>query len=179
VQGLIARTVTLLGRTSIELIGPDDLIRPWDEASEAASVSFDVGWEALQEVRLAVLDQQFASRVAPWPMISSALVARSARRARWLGLHTAVLENPRVLVRLLLLLWHLADRWGHVAPEGVVVPVDLTHRMLGRLVRAQRPSVTAGVLQLERRGMLTRRPNRRWVLHGEADAQLRILANYG
>jgi hypothetical protein len=87
-----------------------------------------------------------------------------------------MLENPRVDVRLLLLFWYLAERWGRVGPDGVSVPISVTHNMLGRLVRAQRPSVTANLRRLARRGMLTRRENGVWMLHGNPAAQLKLLA---
>src|SRR5581483_10984875 len=85
----------------------------------------------------------------------------------------AILENPRVDVRLLLLFWQLADRWGTVGTDGVNVPLRLTHHMLGRIVRAQRPSVTASLNELAELGVLTRSAaDRTWTLHGEPRRQL-------
>jgi CRP-like cAMP-binding protein len=132
-----------------------------------------------QEARLAVLDEDFVRRVSPWPSVGSALMVRAIRRARSLAFQAAMLENPRVDVRLMLLFWHLADRWGRVGPDGVAVPIDITHKMLGRLVRAQRPSVTAGLHGLARRGMLTRRADGAWLLQGDADEQLKLLSETG
>jgi CRP-like cAMP-binding protein len=126
--------------------------------------------------RVAVLDQRFVERIVPWPGITTALVSRSARRAQWLARHLAILENPRVDARLLLLFWQLADRWGTVRADGVTVPFQFTHTTLGRLVRAQRPSVTASLHELSERGLLTRRQDGRgWTLHGDPDLQLRLL----
>jgi hypothetical protein len=175
-EGLVTRTTSLLGRTSIELLGREDLIRPWEELGDTVPLSLDVRWSVHQEARLAVLDEDFARRVSAWPTIAAALVARTARRARALAFQTAILEHPRLDVRLMLLFWQLAERWGRVGPDGVAVRIDLTHRMLGRLVRAQRPSVTASLCELARRGMLTRRHDGAWMLHGSADEQLKLLA---
>lgn len=175
VDGLLTRSAKLLGRTSLELIGTEDLIRPWDEPVDCASVSYQVSWTVLRETRLAVLDEVFARRVSPWPGIGAALAGRSARRARWLASQVAMLENPRLDVRLMLLFWHLADRWGQVVPEGVVVPIPLTHTMLGRLVRAQRPSVTASLRELASRDMLIGYHDGDWILRGDANEQLRLL----
>jgi CRP/FNR family transcriptional regulator, cyclic AMP receptor protein len=72
----------------------------------------------------------------------------------------------------MLFLWHLADRWGRVGPGGVQVPVRVTHETLGRLVRAQRPSVTRAVNQLATRGALSRGADGCWVLHGEPPREL-------
>jgi hypothetical protein len=159
----------------MELIGQGDLIRPWDEPEDDASVSYELSWTVLREARLAILDAGFARRISPWPGIGAALAGRSARRARWLACQVAMLENPRLDVRLLLLFWHLADRWGRVAPEGVVVPIPLTHRTLGRLVRAQRPSVTASLRELASRQMLISTEGGGWILRGDPNDQLRRL----
>jgi CRP/FNR family transcriptional regulator, cyclic AMP receptor protein len=138
-------------------------------------VTVDVRWWVEEELQLAVLDEESASSVARWPAIAAALLSRPARRAGRLAFLAAVLENPRLDVRLLLMFWHLAERWGRVRPTRVVVPVDVTHNLLGRLVRGQRPSVTASLQKLAQRGMLTRRENGEWVLHGNPDEQLRLL----
>jgi CRP/FNR family transcriptional regulator, cyclic AMP receptor protein len=176
VDGILSRTVTLAGRTAIELVGDEDLLRPWDDHAEATSVSADVTWTVLRAARLALLDESFAARIAPWPSISAALLARTVRRSRWLARHLAILDQPRLDVRLVLLFWELADRWGTVAPDGVSVPVPLTHRTLGRIIRAQRPSVTAALRQLRDRGFLSRGPDGTWVIHGDASEQIGVLA---
>lgn len=176
VDGILARTVTLAGRTAIELVGDEDLLRPWDDQAEATSVSADVAWTVLRAARLAVLDESFAARIAPWPSISAALLARTVWRSRWLARHLAILDQPRLDLRLLLLFWELADRWGTVAPAGVSVPVPLTHQTLGRIIRAQRPSVTAALRQLRDRGFLSREPDGTWVIHGDASEQIGVLA---
>jgi CRP/FNR family transcriptional regulator, cyclic AMP receptor protein len=176
IDGLLTRNMRLLGRTTMELLGAGDLVRPWDDAAEPASVPQSVTWTVHLPTRVAVLDQRFVERIAPWPGITTALVSRSARRAQWLARHLAILENPRVDARLLLLFWQLADRWGTVGADGVTVPFQFTHTTLGRLVRAQRPSVTASLHELSERGLLTRRQDHRaWLLHGDPDLQMRLL----
>ena len=176
IDGLLTRNMRLLGRTTMELLGAGDLVRPWDDVAEDASVPQAVTWTVQLPTRVAVLDRPFVERIAPWAGITTALVSRSARRAQSLARHLAILENPRVDARLLLLFWQLADRWGTVCADGVAVPFQLTHTTLGRLVRAQRPSVTASLHQLSERGLLTRRQgDRAWILHGDPDLQLRLL----
>jgi CRP/FNR family cyclic AMP-dependent transcriptional regulator len=175
-EGLLTRNVTLLGRTTMELLGAGDLVRPWDDSAEHPSVPEAVTWTVHLRTRVAVLDQRFVERIAPWPGIATALVSRGARRAQWLAHHLAILENPRVDARLLLLFWQLADRWGTVGADGVAVPFQFTHKTLGRLVRAQRPSVTASLHELSERGLLTRREgDGAWILHGDPALQLRLL----
>src|SRR3954469_7136241 len=130
VEGILAREVTLLGRTSVELVA-EDLLRPWDDAESHLSVPQTVAWTVHRRALVAVLDHRFAERVAPWPGIATALVTRALARAQWLAVHLAILENPRVDVRLMLLMWYLADRWGKVEPQGVAIPLNLTHTVLG------------------------------------------------
>jgi CRP/FNR family cyclic AMP-dependent transcriptional regulator len=175
IDGLLTREMTLLGRTTMELIGSGDVLRPWDDAEDRPSVPWTVGWTVHLPTRVALLDEHLVERVAAWPGIATALVKRSVQRAGWLERHLAILENPRVDVRLLLLFWQLADRWGTVGPGGVTVPLRLTHRTLGRLVRAQRPSITASLHALSGRGLVDRRPDGTWLLRGEPSLQLPLL----
>jgi DNA-binding transcriptional ArsR family regulator len=61
----------------------------------------------------------------------------------------------------------MADRWGKVTPEGVHVPLKLTHQLLGRVIGAQRPSVTTALKQLMEDGLVSRREDGTWLLHGD------------
>ena len=102
----------------------------------------EIGWRALVPARFAMLDAGFAERVRPWPEITQVLLRRAGRRARNLNVQRAIAAQPRLEVRLALLLWHLAARWGKVEPGGIRLPVPFTHQLLGRLVGAERPSVS-------------------------------------
>jgi len=68
--------------------------------------------------------------------------------------------------RLLLALWALAERWGRVTPGGVLVPMELTHSALARLVGARRPSVTSAIGDLGAAGLLER-TEEGWLLLGD------------
>jgi CRP/FNR family cyclic AMP-dependent transcriptional regulator len=177
IDGLLTRNVTLLGRMTMQLVGSGDVVRPWDDARERPSIPRTVGWTVHVPTRVALLDARLAERVIAWPGIATALVKRSLHRAQWLENHLAILENPRVSVRLLLLFWQLADRWGTVGPDGVTVPLRLTHMTLGRLVRAQRPSITASLHELAALGLVVRRADGTWLLRGEPSGQLRLLGD--
>lgn len=164
-SGLLLRDLELAGRSFVELRGPEDLLRPWDDATEVVSVDARVTWTAREPTRLAWLDGDFASSVAPLTEITSTLIARATRRARLLSFRLAILELRHVHLRVLLLLWHLADRWGQVSAEGVRLKLDLTHDLIARMVGAHRTSVTVALKKLADEGRITR-AGRTWILLG-------------
>jgi len=84
----------------------------------------------------------------------------------------AIIHHPRVDVRLHMLLWELADRWGTVHPDGVHVPLHLTHETLGELVAARRPTVSKALRELAERGIATWDGDH-WLLLGDPPAGLR------
>lgn len=155
VDGVLARRVGTQRRSGAELLGPGDLLRPVRTDGAADSI-FQTSWRVIEPLRLAVLDQRFLMRLAPYPEIAGELIGRATDRARHVLVHMAIAHHPRVDARLLHLLWQLADRWGRVTPHGVSLPLRLTHELLADLVAAQRPSVTLSLQQLERQGQITR-----------------------
>jgi len=52
----------------------------------------------------------------------------------------------------MILFWHLADRWGRVTPDGVLVELELTHGLLSRLTSLRRPTVSATLKELRETG---------------------------
>jgi CRP/FNR family cyclic AMP-dependent transcriptional regulator len=155
-DGLLFRRVGLDGRHGSELLGTGDLLRPWQQEDGFTSVRGSSGWRVIQRCRIAVLDLDFAARIAPYPEIHGQLLARATRRCRNLTFNIAILQRTRVAERLSLLLWSFADRWGKVRADGVFVQMSLTHSMLAELLAARRPTVTAALNRLERGGTITR-----------------------
>ena len=169
-DGVLVRDVLVRGRGCAEVLGAGDLLRPWDQSDAAfASVRHDYRWDVLQRSRVAELDARLAAALAGWPCIVGALFARSLRRVRAMGLQYALTQVQGVDVRLHLVLWHLADRWGCVTPAGVVLRLPLTHQMLGRLIGARRPSVTSALQRLARDGLVVRTDAGAWLLRGAPD----------
>ena len=164
IEGLLFRNVTLRSHPRSEIIGPGDVIRPWERDGDLASVRFETTWQVLEPACLAVLDSRFLEATCRWPSITVALVGRAVSRCRWLTLQLAISDMRRIEDRLLLLFWHLADRWGRMSREGVIVPIRLTHERLAQLVGAQRPTVTTGLHRLAESGLVRRREDRHWVL---------------
>jgi CRP/FNR family cyclic AMP-dependent transcriptional regulator len=54
-----------------------------------------------------------------------------------------------------------------VSGDGVIVPLALTHRILGQLVGARRPTVSTALSELAEREELVRRPDGSWLLRGD------------
>lgn len=169
-DGFLTRDVVLDSTLATELVGNGDIIRPSDHDGQDAPVPFDIVWQVIEPARMAVLDRGFARAAMNWPEAMEVLFRGAVRRAQSLAIGLAVSNIRRVDQRLLSLMWYLADRWGRVTPDGVRVPLRLTHQTLGRLVGAQRPSVSTALGQLAEEGLLTRAPDGSWLLHGEAPA---------
>jgi hypothetical protein len=172
VEGLLSRDVEVLGRQCVELLGHGDVMRPWSWDGEGSHVHAEIGWTVLEPTGLAVLDQGLVSRIGPWPQLGVELFNRGTRRAHALGVSLAISYHQRVDDRLMLTLWHLAERWGRVHTDGIVVPLPLSHQRLADLVGAHRPSVTTALGELARAGSLSRRENGDWVLHGTPPREL-------
>lgn len=173
VDGLISREVEVIGRGCVELLGAGDVIRPWSWDEEGSHVQAEVGWTVLDPARMAVLDHRLVLRINPWPQLGLELFSRGTRRAHALAVSLAIAHHQRVDDRLLLTLWHLAERWGRVVPEGITVPLPLSHQRLADLVGAHRPAVTSAMGELARSGDLSRRADRTWLLHGAPPETLR------
>jgi CRP/FNR family transcriptional regulator, cyclic AMP receptor protein len=153
-DGLLALEIRVGGRTSAELVGAGDLLQAFGPPGDRLLAS-TCGWRALRPTRLAVLDGEFAERVRPFPQIVRILARRACRRPLELDVLRAITSQPRLEVRLVLLLWHLAARWGRVEATGVRLSLPLTHRLLGQLVAAERPSISHALKRLAQGGLVT------------------------
>lgn len=174
-EGLLVRNVTVGDRTCAELLGPGDVTQPWLRTGRDSSIGTEVNWQVAQPLEMALLDRGFLGRVARWPELPAAVARRLMLRVHWLSFHLAVCHMRRVDDRLLMVLWHFADRWGRVTPQGIEIDIPLTHRLLALVVGARRPSVTSSVRELTQTGRIERRTGSRWLLHGDPPAELRAL----
>jgi len=176
-DGVLSRGVVIQGRRSAELLGPGDILRPSASDELDTSVDFDVSWEVLEPARVALLDRDFANAVAPWPELTGAVMDRMMRRAHALAFHLAVSHLKLVEMRLLVIFWYYADRWGRVTPGGVLLPLRMTHSLLARIVGARRPSVSTALGRLHDRGLVERADNGHWLLLGDPPRELKELAD--
>jgi CRP/FNR family cyclic AMP-dependent transcriptional regulator len=166
VDGVLVREATVGDHPSIELLGPGDLLRAWDDADGEELLPRTIDWSAMTATRAAIIDHAFAVRAAQWPEVFAGLIDRATRRAERLVVLQAIAHLTRVDDRLLALLWCLAERWGRVVPDGVLISLRLSHRTLAGMIGARRPSVTTALGQLMARGEVERRPDGEWLLRG-------------
>jgi CRP/FNR family transcriptional regulator, cyclic AMP receptor protein len=165
--GLLLRRVGMQGRYGAELLGPGDLLRPWQhDGEETGILPYETVWRVFAPTLVAVLDLRWAMRMAPWPAIACEMVGRALERSLRLATLMAVSQHRRLDVRLRLLLWKLADRFAVVRPDGVHLQIPLTHEALAYLAVARRPSVSTALGRLADAGEL-RQDRRRIVLLGE------------
>lgn len=170
IDGVLALNARVGDRVASELLGSGDLMQPlWGGVERLLSA--DVDWRALLPMHIAVLDGAFIKRVRFWPQIGIALLRRTGRRVINLDLQRAIAAQPRLEIRLALLLWHLAGRWGKVEPGGVRLPLPLTHQLLGQLIGAERPSVSHALARLAAAGIVTGHGDE-WHLLGSLEQNL-------
>jgi CRP/FNR family transcriptional regulator, cyclic AMP receptor protein len=170
VEGFMLRSVELDGRRCPELVGPGDVLRPWDEPE--GSVASGASWTALDRASLAVLDQRITAIACRWPSIMAQLLARTVERSRSLALHLAIAHVRHADLRVRMLFWHLADRWGRMTPDGVHLPLRLRHELVAQLTCMRRPTASSALSQLARGGELAREPDGTWLLTGSPPTPL-------
>jgi len=170
--GILARDVVLAGNTSTELLGEGDVLQPTAAMSDDRLVRCHVIWRVVEPVRLAALGESFARRLGEWPQVQAALFERAIRRSLHMSIHQALLQLSPVETRLLVVFWYLAERWGRVTPDGIVLRLRLSHRLLGQLVGSQRASVTTALRRVVESGMVVRRPDATWLLRGSPPDEL-------
>jgi CRP/FNR family transcriptional regulator, cyclic AMP receptor protein len=166
-EGVLAREVVLGDTVSTELLGPGDILRPWHVDGPPHLLEVTIRWNALSAVRLGLIDRRAAATLCRYPEIGAVILDRVSERAHRLAITQAISQLNRVDRRLLALFWHLAERWGRVAREGIAVPLVLSHRLIGELVGARRPTVSTALADLARDGQLVRRDDGTWLLTGE------------
>jgi CRP/FNR family transcriptional regulator, cyclic AMP receptor protein len=153
-EGIIAFETRIGDRTAMELVGAGDLLQMAIQRPEDLLERSD-SWRVLRSARLALLDGDFAERIQPWPRLINALLRRSGSRIAEIDALRAITSQPRLEIRIVLLLWHLSARWGRVEPSGIHLTLPLTHRLLGELAGAERPSISHALARLSHARLVT------------------------
>ena len=170
-SGILCRRVVQGECYGAEVVGPGDLLRPWEQVGEWSSIPVESSWVVVQPAAIAILDSEFGRRASPFPEISTQLLRRALIRSRYLTILVAIISQRRIDTRLTMLFWHLADRFGRLRGEWIEIPVPLTHAILGELVAARRPSVTTALSHLHEQGVL-KRERGGWLLRGTVPPEL-------
>ena len=170
VQGAVLREVRLMDAPSAELFGPGDIIRTWDGDAASETLTATIGWHALEHVSVALMDASTALTLRHYPEVMSAVLDRLHARAQRLAVTQAISQITGVDTRIETLLRHLSLRWGRVGTDGVTVDLPLSHRVLGSLVGARRPTVSTALATLATAGRVVRREDGRWLLPSAAPA---------
>jgi len=178
VDGLLLRRVGVGGRHAAELLGPGDLLRPWQHDGGDSTLEVDWAFRIVAPARVAVLDPRWTARAAAWPQLGAELAGRALMRSLRLVIAMAIAQQPRLDERLWMLFWDLADRFGKVHGDGVHLDLPLTHEVLSHLAGARRPSVSGALTRLADEGRL-RRSGRHWVLAGDPPAVDQRLSRAG
>jgi CRP/FNR family transcriptional regulator, cyclic AMP receptor protein len=146
VEGLMTRERALANSTSSEIIGPGDVLDPW--SPEPGMLPGQMIWTAMVPTKVALLDHRFLLGVRRWPLLALRLFERVSEQNARISMHVAINGIPKVEHRILAMLWHLAGVYGKVRPDGVVIPLHLTHEAIGHLIGARRPTVSLALTAL-------------------------------
>lgn len=162
VDGLLMREVQLAGRAAASVYGPRDVFGPreLDDPLPASGTTFT----ALTPARLAVLDDRFLLSARRWPRLVSRLVQALSEQLGRACVRQAVSQLPRAEQRVVALFWLLAESWGRMRPDGVVIDLPLTHEALGKLVGARRPTMSLALGLLAEENYLRRYNGGGWLL---------------
>ena len=170
IRGLLTHETTIAGRRSADLLGPGDVFHPW--RSFDAAIPGTARWASGSTALVAVLDARFIAAARRWPRLYLVIHDRMADQLDRAAARAAIMGLPRVEQRVLGLLWQLAERWGKVHPEGVVLDLALTHELIGQLVGAQRPTVSLAIRALADDDLLRRTDEGAWLLDHDIGGML-------
>lgn len=168
-NGLLARDELVHGPGARELLGPGDVIVPWREQPDECLLPRSASWHVLEQATLANLDCRFEQAASRYPSVWLALFRRAAGQSARLSTDKAICQLTGVDTKLLALFWHLAERFGKVTAEGVLLPLRLHHQALGQLIGARRSTVTLALQRLVAARQIELQPGGGWILTGEPD----------
>lgn len=154
-RGCVALFKALPGRRSIcvGLLGPDDVFMQ-ESARDGSPVS-GVSAEVLADATIAVLDLATLPRLmAASPDLATAVVSGFAQRLTGVQSLVEQLLSRDITLRLATVLLALADRFGEPAENGyAAIAIPMPHKLLARLIGANRVTVTRVITEFRRAGL--------------------------
>jgi CRP-like cAMP-binding protein len=166
-DGAILREFRLLNTPSAELLGPGDIIRTWQAETDPWLPRMSAQWHTLGKASVALMDSTTALALRSFPEVMAIVLDRLNARSERLAVTQAISQITGVETRIEALLWHLSERWGRVGREGVILDLALSHRMIGSLVGARRPTVSTAFARLIEAHRVARRADGSWLLLGD------------
>jgi CRP/FNR family cyclic AMP-dependent transcriptional regulator len=173
-DGILLQTARLGDHVGLRLVGPGDLLALRE--SMPSTLIADANLRATVPTRMALFGDEFLLAARRLPRLIAGLHDRTSDQSDRMLAQMLICQLPRVDDRLLAILWLVAETWGRVTPSGTVVPVRLTHSVLGGLVGARRSTVTLALKQLTERGALLRQADG-WLLLQAPRSTSKILAD--
>ena len=176
VEGLVCREVGLRDRYMLELLGPGDVLQLPVAVPDRPRLGGPVRLTAAVDTVLVALGDSLARAAGRWPGLLAVVHRRVEAQRESLAIQGLIAHLPRVEQRFLLTLWHLADRWGRVTPDGTLLSLPLTHDLLGQLTAARRSTVTLAVSSLESDGYIRRTDDGAWLLTARGERRVAAIA---
>ena len=165
-EGLLAHETAMEDTVSTHLLGQGDIARPWQADDPAQLLRAERRWTVLAPATVAVLDARLGSSLCRYPEVHAMIVDRLAEQMQRMAVAQAIARLTGVDRRLLALFWHLAERWGRVAPQGCrsrsTSPMACSPTWSARGARRSRPPSASS----RARGELLRLPDGTWLLTG-------------
>lgn len=171
VKGTLCREVSLRDRSMLELLGPGDVLQlPVVDGRRRLGGS--IVMTAVSDATLIVLGDAFIRAAGRWPSLLATLHRRLEAQRESFAIQALIAHLPRAEHRLLLMLCHLAERWGFVTPEGIVLPLLLTHDLVGQLIGTRRPTASLALRALQSDGSVRRLEDGAWLLTAAAESKV-------
>jgi CRP/FNR family transcriptional regulator, cyclic AMP receptor protein len=164
IDGVVLKETTLADRSAFELLGAGDFLAPPLSALRQAQSRARSHYLAHGPVSLAVIDGRFRQAAQRWRGLFDILHDRLGQQTHRASMHLAMLHLPRTEDRIKLLFADLAERFGRMTADGILIDLSLTHKIIGGLVGSRRPSVSLALHTLASDGLLTRVGPDRWVV---------------
>jgi CRP-like cAMP-binding protein len=158
VDGIIFKTTRLRHRRVHELFSKGDVLPPpahlaWQDDLDRASTDT----YARTFVTLLVLADNWRRAVGHWPQLEDLVRKRFADQADRSSMHKAISAANNAADRILdLFRSDLADRFGRVTSDGIIIELNLTHEHIAGLVGITRRTASKALGELAAAGELVR-----------------------
>jgi CRP/FNR family cyclic AMP-dependent transcriptional regulator len=174
IDGLLCREIGLRDHYMLELLGPRDVLQL--PVAAAPRLGGPIRLTAVTETSLVVLGESFLRASVRWPCLLATFLRWIEAQRERLAVQGLITHVARADHRVLLALWHLADRWGQRTDEGTSLSLPLTHDLLGHVIAARRSTVTLAVSALEADGYLRRLDHGAWFLTSAGEQRVEAIA---